>query len=364
MYSFPAAALLTMSALALYRYLQTQQTRWAVAFFGLLAALLLTRSLFHILWMVVVIALLTALLWQHRRQVLLAAALPLLLVVLWYGKNYYLFGTFASSTWMGLGLSNITTLMVTQKELLPLVQAGELSPFALVSRHRQMDLLFSSQHLPPTGIAVLDQIKTSSGAYNFNNQQILAVSQFYATDGFTVVRKFPASYAIGLGIANRLFFSPSNMNLYFTEENRAAVRAMERLFNPLLYAVPAKSSPLVRPHFGFENPDLIEVNTSIPLIVAWCLVLGYGYLQVRRLLLTRRPGLMPRAIVIGFIAGTAFYIYMLGTALELSENNRYRFLIEPLFMVLAATAATDVVRMLRRKFRSADAVAGQVPLGS
>ncbi|MBL8268654.1 hypothetical protein, partial [Steroidobacter sp.] len=45
MYSFPAAALLTISAWVLCRYLQTWQTKWCVGFFAVLAALLLTRSL-------------------------------------------------------------------------------------------------------------------------------------------------------------------------------------------------------------------------------------------------------------------------------------------------------------------------------
>ena len=102
MYTFPAAALLTISALVLYRYVQTRQTRWCVAFFAVLAVLLLTRSLFHLAWMVVIAALLAIVLRSSRRQVLAAAALPILVVASWYGKNYYYFGAFSSSTWVGV----------------------------------------------------------------------------------------------------------------------------------------------------------------------------------------------------------------------------------------------------------------------
>ena len=112
MYTLPSAALLTISALLLHQYLATRRLRWAVAFFSTLAILLLTRSMFHLAWMVLVVVLLTILLRQHWRQVLLAAAAPLLLVLFWYAKNYYYFGTFGASTAMGLGLSNITTLML------------------------------------------------------------------------------------------------------------------------------------------------------------------------------------------------------------------------------------------------------------
>lgn len=356
MYSFPAAALLTLSAWVLYRYLETQRTGWCVAFFGILAALLLMRSLFHLAWMILIAALLVACQWERRRQVISAAVLPVLVVALWYGKNYYYFGAFSASTWMGLGLSNISTLVVTREELQPLVEDGRLTPFALVSRYEHIHALFRSQQLPPTGIPVLDQVRKSSGVYNFNNQQLIAINRFYTHDAITVIRTYPFSYVVGLVISNRLFFSPSNMNLYFSEANRAAVKPMERVFNPLLYGVDAQPGILKQPHFGFARPAHLEVNTSVRLIVLWVLVLGYGYIQARRGVMSGDPEQRPRALVIGFIVVTALYLYAVGTALELAENYRYRFNIEPLFFVLGATAATGLVRLLKRKLgRKAEA---------
>lgn len=353
MYTFPAAALLTMSALALYRYLQTFQFKWCVSFFGVLALLLLTRSLFHIAWLILIVVLLTAVLWGRRRQVLLAAVVPVLVVALWYGKNYYYFGTFSSSTWMGLGLSNISTLVVRRDELQPLVDDNRLSPFAMISRYAQIDLLFSSQKLRPTGIPVLDQVRKSTGQYNFNNQQLIAINRYYTTDAINVIRNFPFSYVVGLSISNRLFFSPSNMNLYFSDANRQAVRPMEWLFNPLLYGVRATPKLIEQPIFGFTRSSYLEVNTSIAMIVMWWVVLGYGYLQARRGILGQDPKLKPRAIVIGFIVVTALYLYVVGTAFELAENYRYRYLIEPLFFVLTATAITDLLRKIREKVQLA-----------
>jgi 4-amino-4-deoxy-L-arabinose transferase-like glycosyltransferase len=145
MYSFPTAVLLTVAAALLYRYVRSGATRWAVAFFAVLATLLLLRSLYHLAWLVAVALLLVATQWHRRKQVLIAAAVPILVVGLWYGKNLYLFGTFSSSTWFGLGLSNITTQMITREELRPLVERGELSQFALVSRYKQPSPLTDSR---------------------------------------------------------------------------------------------------------------------------------------------------------------------------------------------------------------------------
>ncbi|MBL8266852.1 hypothetical protein, partial [Steroidobacter sp.] len=255
-------------------------------------------------------------------------------------------------TWMGLGLSNIATLVPTREELQPLVADGRLTPFALVSRYEHKDLLFTSQQLPPTGIAVLDQVKKSTGDYNFNCQQLININRFYTHDAITVIRTYPFSYVVGLTISNRLFFSPSSMNLYFSEQNRTAARPMERIFNPLLYGVGATPKAIEQPHFGFNNGALLEVNFSLATVALWVLVLSYGYVQLRRALMQKNPEQLPRALVIGFIVLTALYLYAVGTAFELAENYRYRFLIEPLFMVLTATAATSLVRLARSKLIS------------
>jgi hypothetical protein len=203
--------------------------------------------------------------------------------------------------------------------------------------------------LPATGVAVLDEVTKSNGIYNFNNQQLIAINGYYAHDALTVIRTYPFSYVIGLIISNRLFFSPSNTNVYFSAGNRAAVKPMEQILNPVLYGVGATSKRLEQPHFGFTRESFLEVNTSVPLMVLWVVVLGYGYIQVRQGLMSNDPARRSHAVMIGFIVVSALYLYAVGTAVELGENYRYRFNIEPLFFVLTATAATGLVRFVRQR---------------
>jgi hypothetical protein len=350
MYSFPAATLLTVAGLLLHQYAATRTTSFAIAFFACLALLLLTRSIFHLAWMLLVVALLAVAISNHWRQVLLAATLPVLLVALWYAKNYYYFGAFSASTGMGLGLANITTLTIPREQLAPLVAQGRLSKYALVSRYRDADMLFWMETPPRTNVPVLDHVVKSDGSFNFNNLQLVKVNREFTADAIEVARSFPANYVVGLLISNRLFFSPSNMNLYFSAENRRAVRPMERIFNPLLYGVDARPRFMEQPHFGFRGDSEIEVHTSAPLIVAWCVLLAYGYVQARRSFTGADDDRKAHAIALGFIVLSAAYLYVVATTIELGENYRYRFNIEPLFMVLAATAATDLVRRLRSRF--------------
>jgi hypothetical protein len=351
MYTFPTAVLLAAAALALLHYLDGKRTRKAVLFFSLLAALLLLRSLFHLLWLAAVVVMLVALLPGQRRQVLVAAAAPVALVVLWYGKNLLYFGTFGASTALGLSLTNVTTLTLTRDELAPLVVRGELSPLALVSRYTETDKLFALASPEPTGIPVLDEVRKETGDFNYNHRSMIEVNRLLTRDAVTVAAKFPCNYAVAVLIANKLYFSPSSMNEYFSAENRAAAAPLERALTPVLYGVSATPRYLVQPHFGFGGQPSLEVDTSVPLIVAWLLVMPLANGIARSRFTRGTPAERNGAVVIGFMLLTTLYAYAMSTALELAENYRYKFLVEPLVLVLAATVVVAALRLARRTSR-------------
>jgi hypothetical protein len=333
---------------------KTKSTKWCATFFALLAVLALTRSLFHLAWVILIAALLAVIVRERRWQIVMTAALPVLVIASWYGKNYYLFGRFAASSWMGLGLSNISTLMVPRQELTPLVEQGKLTPWALISRYEHMDVLFLSRQTPPTGIPVLDAVRKSNGEFNFNHRDLPIIDRYYTADALEVIRTFPSFYVIGLIISNRIYFSPTNMNMFFEEPNREAVRPMEWIFNPLLVGTGPRPALVQQPHFGFTGARryTVEVNTGVPLIVAWFAVMAFGYMRARRGILGGSPDARPGAVVMGFIVMTMAYLYLLSTTIELAENSRYRFNIEPLFLVLAATALTALFRGVRQRLAS------------
>ena len=344
MYTFLEAVLLVASAVALYKALDSGSTAWSVALFTALAALVLTRGLFHLGWFALVVAYVA---WAapHRRRVVAAAAVPLLVATLWYAKNYFYFGTFAGSTMFGLGLSNIGTLTVPRADLEPLIERGIVSPLALVSRYDDVAVLFAARNDPPSGVPVLDRPRKSDGAYNYNYRPLIVLNEQYARDSLAVIRRYPAGYVIGVIAANRLFFSPSSMNEYFSPQNRAAAKPFERIFNPMLYGVSAEPGFIVQPHFGFDVPPSLEVNTSVAHIGLWTLVFVFGWLRVR--------AVEDRAarVTLGYLLFVMVYVYALGTLVELGENYRYRFAIEPFFAVALAVLATDGVRRLKPYLR-------------
>jgi hypothetical protein len=298
MYTFLEVVLLVASGVALYKTLDRGSTAWAVALFTVLAVLVLTRSFFHLAWFALAVGYVA---WAapYRLRVLKAAAGPLAVATLWYAKNYFYFGAFAGSTLFGLGLSNIGTLTATRAELTPLVEQGVVSPLALVSRYKDVSLLFSAPNDPPSGIPVLDRRQKSTGDPNFNYRPLVEINEQYARDSIGVIRRYPASYVIGLLISNRLFFSPSSMNSYFSPANRAAAKPFERVFNPLLYGVDAEPAYIAQPHFGFTEPPSLEVDTSWWLVAWSALVFVIGWLRIRPAFVDRAADDRPALITLG-----------------------------------------------------------------
>lgn len=355
LYTFPAAALLGISAYALLRSLDDEGSRWLYGLFALLAALALLRSLFHLVWLACILAMLLLLLKERRRTILVSAALPLLLTAGWYAKNLVYYGTFSASSMLGLGLSNISTLTFRQDELAPLVIDGHLSPFALVSRYTDTEILFTADVPEPTGIEVLDTTRKSSGAWNYNSRGLLDVSEHYRHDAMSLIRLHPANYVTGLILANRLYFSPTSMNEYFSPANREALAPVENIYNPLVLGAHADPRYMIQPHFGFDREPSLEVNTSLRLILLTVVLLAFGYARFRRAFVSDDPESRVTGIIIGFIACNILYVWLVGTAVELGENFRYRFLAEPLFFVLlvvGAHAAWQRVRPLLEPIHS------------
>jgi hypothetical protein len=142
------------------------------------------------------------------------------------------------------------------------------------------------------------------------------------------------------------------MNEYFSPQNRAAAKPFERFFNPVLYAVPADSGYVIQPHFGFDVPPSLEVNTSVWLIALWLFVLVLGWLRVRRGFFAPTVEDRVGLVTFGYLLFVIVYVHALGTLVELGENYRYRFPAEPLFAVAIAVLATSGARRLIQRGRA------------
>ncbi len=338
MYTFPAACFLALSAALLVRFLDQPTTGNASLFFLSLALLVLTRSLFQLYWMMLLVPILFVLVPHARKQIAYGAVLPIFLCVCWYGKNLHLYDAFSASSLLGLSLNNVTTLTLPREALQPMVDSGELSSFAVVSRYSELGAVLQSQSTDfETGVPILDDVLTPNGQLNYNSLQMLAASRLYLQDSLTVLERYPFNYSLAMLLSHQVYFSPTSMNRYFTEQNLAATTTAASVFNRIAHGTRAKSYDIQQLHFGFTASHRIPVNPGILLIVSSVLILMAGVTRSLDIIVTR--DWRTETIVFGYLLGNWLMVYIIGTYAELYENNRYRFIAEPFYWMLLVLIA-------------------------
>jgi hypothetical protein len=345
-YTYPVTLMLILSVLCLEAHLRTGWMKYAWLFFGLLGCIVLTRSLFHPLWFVFVAGALIAIQRQHRRRLLVAAAVPLLLIAIWSVKNLALFGSANSSSWLGMSLCKMVTVGVPLGERVRLAEEGVLSPYALrppyMEINKYRDLLARRDSM---GVPVLDDEIRSTGNPNLNQSAYVGISRHYFDDALVLARLHPGLYLRGVAHALFIYFRPASEYLAFFP-NRPSVQCVDRAVNRFLLGQIRYERP------GFEaNEEAIDYawqvqRTGIVIALLYGVVLLWSIVNLWTCL--RLPSsITPHSAMFMYLFSSLLYVSVVGNMLEIGENCRFRFMVDPFFVVLLAMALTRA--LTRRK---------------
>ena len=231
LYEYLVSALLVAAAVALVHFVRNFRPHWALLFFAALFGLVFVRNVFHLAYFAAILGAVAYLSPARRRTVLLCAALPLLAIVGLYGKNWILFGSFSGSTWMGMNMDVITIHQLTRVEAREFVRRGVISPVSLLDVGTPIALYGHDIQIPVrTGIPVLDDCVTSTGATNFNCMAFLQVQRIYTRDGLALLRNYPVVYFRSVEAAWFSYFLPAG-DFPFFDLNRPKIHAIDRFWN-------------------------------------------------------------------------------------------------------------------------------------
>ena len=305
-YELPVAALLVCSALALHVALERRSSGSFAVFFGLLAALVLTRALFHPL--VLVAAALGPLLAfaRQRRALLRGFAVPALLVAALCAKNQLVFAEPSTSTWLGMGLARMTLRTLDPEQKAAWVREGLLSPVAAVHPPSSLAAYANVMRMPDkTGIPILDEEQKPDGSLNLHHLAYAHISHTLLADDLVVLRRAPAVYFAAADAAFRRFFQPAS-SWHPLAKNRIQLAAYDRLYSAI-----------------------VHIGNGRALGVLFFAALGWAAFQACR------PAFLPQQrAVIAFMALTMSYVLFSGTLLEPLENMRFRFAVEPFLWII------------------------------
>lgn len=351
LYEYLVAFLLAGAAVVLVWFVRSGSAIWCLAFFTALVALVFVRNMFHLGYFVAIAGAL-AMLWKgHPRTVVLCSAAPLLMIVGLYLKNWTLFGSFSGSTWMGMNMNTITAHQLTTEEASGLIRRGVISPVARIDLGAPIRYYQPFVYTPrPTGIPVLDECITSTGATNFNCLPFLQVQRIYMRDGIALLRNYPVVYARSFAMAWFTYFLPAG-DFPFFDFNRPKIRAFDRLWNVIFFGQfkDASDRKELRRLAAQGSRVSLALYTGTFLMIGlpalWIWGVCYLWSGLRRKILG--PSV---AVLLAFVLFNIAYITAISNLLSSFENNRYRFPLDAFYTVLLGMALTKVRQRLRARY--------------
>jgi hypothetical protein len=344
-YALPTATLLTVGTLCCIRYLRTQRFAWGLGFFGSLSAVVLMNSTFQIEWLA--IPFIGILLVDRRRwrTVLAAAAVPLLIVVGWYVKDAVQFGTFTTSSWIGMNVAPSTTLAAPRSLINRLIANGTLTPLAAIPPFGPVSTyeprFTKTGH---TGVPALDQRRRAGGSSNYNNLAYVAVSRQYLHNDIAFIKAEPGRYAVIVSRAVKMSFVPTDQFYVFvvgSHPNRSAIATWSRLYDAgVLWQPSDDPSAGLATELG-HAPGFSQVAYGTLAIYALALV-GLPLACWHR----RRD--RPFIAAMGFLWLTTTWLMVVTSLVEIGENNRLRFEVGPLPAIAAVATLSTLLSQRTR----------------
>jgi hypothetical protein len=319
--------------------------RWsaAVGFAALLGVIVLSRSYYQVIWFILCIAalLLTA---PHRKRIALAALIPLLLIVGLFARNYLMWGFFSGSSSTGLNFYNEFIVQLPLSDRAQLKVAGVVSDIAV-----QPELYLAHPQAyglhPATGVPVLDEVYKSSGVVNYGNLTYVAIWMRMQRDGMALIEARPIVLERAAVMATLIFFDPSQ-EYPLEPDNRRHLGGLERMTDLLesgqlrtVQEAPRVPAAFSRSHWADR---LGEVGWLT--VVIYVLAVPYGLIRTWR---SVRNGDHQDAAVLAFLLVTIVYVIGADLSAGVPDNNRYRFMIDPLVLAIFAALVTDAAKRLR-----------------
>ena len=337
-YAYPTAALGTVGAWCLVRYLRTGRARFGLGFFSAYAGMVLLSSSYQIEWLAVGGVVVLVACRRRWRQVLAVAAVPVLVVVAWYVRGYAQVGTTTTSSWLGMNLARSVLFRAPADQVAALQHQGRLDALASTPP-------FAGPHVyaprfvraRPSTIAAMGALTKADGATNFNNPLYVTISDRYLHDDVVWIRAHPDAYADDVAGSVAVWMVATDQN-FTNSVDWPAVRNYAWLYDKVVEWQPVQDPA---PGFvvftrGWHRPAWLSLQAIAVTLLA---LLGAPVVAWRR----RRadPALAAALVVLWW---TTAYAFAAGTLIEIGENERFRSELGPLPLVLAVVVVTTAVR--------------------
>jgi 4-amino-4-deoxy-L-arabinose transferase-like glycosyltransferase len=322
--------LLLISAVFIQRLDHKKHPKWTtVAGITLpLVMLCLTRSMYHLVWLLglAIIFLVPLRRTPAFRPLLTGFLLATVIVGSWYVKNYLIFHQFSTSTWIGMNMARTVFHDAPVKDSTR-IEAYE--PFSGLETYRPF--ISDSAIKKYAGLDDRDLLapkKSDSSSFNLNAVAYIQVSRQYMTASENFIKTHPGRYLANVAQSALLFFAPAT-RYPFSEIEAPKIKYYDLLYSfNLTHFATSKGSKRV-----------LVALSALPKLLLYLAVL---YIFLRNALKEKNISLLSL-----FALAAIGYVFTLSSLLEHYENMRFRYEVEPLFLLLLGQ--TIALLMDRRK---------------
>jgi hypothetical protein len=305
--------------------------RSATGIFLPLLLICLTRSMYHILWLLVISVII--LFYAKRKQgyykLFFVSFLSIILVSTWYVKNYFIFGEFTTSTWIGM---NFSRNVFHDQEVKDSSQIAAFAPFSRISVYNSFRDLQTEKKF--AGLNDRDLIKEfkNDSFMNMNHVGYIPISKKYMAACKAHIKAKPVAFLKNVAQSAIIFFAPAT-RYSVTEFQAKKIKYYDAIYSFNLS------------HFAKSKQErrIALTVSAIPKGIIYLLVFAW---LIKDWIRKRRISLLNL-----FICSVIGYVFITSSLIEHYENMRFRFELEPLFLLVLAQPLSSL--LLNRPGRKA-----------
>lgn len=315
-YTTSISLLLLISVFYIIRLTESGKAINAMGVVFPLILLCLTRSVYHIVWLLIVMVCL--LIYFRNRSffnsLLLAALTGLVMVGSWYVKNKIIFGKFTASTWIGM---NMARNVFHDNEVRDSSQIESFIPFSRIGVYKKF--LDTAFEIPYKGLNDRDLLAEMKNDSFINEREVsyIRISDLYQKASLEYIRNHPGLYLKNVFQSSILYFTPA------TIYSLALEQVTKIKYYDLIYSVNLT-------HYA-QNKQQRRILLTISAFLKMILYFFVFLILIRYCIQTRSISAWNL-----FIFLTLGFVFGISSLFEHYENMRFRFETEPLFMILAA----------------------------
>ena len=328
-YTTYVSFLLLLSMFFLLRFQQRKTWLFALGFYLPLAILCLSRNMYHLIWLIL---LTVPVIYYYKnkegsRKLFFVASVSILMVTGLYLKNYILFDSFSSSTWLGM---NLAKNVFHDAGITDSSHIEAYFPFSNIQVYKKF--ISGDWEKRFAGINDRDLLNATktSGFPNEHQINYIEVSKKYEEACKQYIRLKPGKFVQNSMESAVIFFTPAT--IYTLRVNE--VKKIE-------YYDIAYSFNLSHFFSGVQGRRVAIAISAIPKLVIYLFAF---FFLIRASIKTKSISLLNQIIFI-----TIAFVFLTSSVFEHAENMRFRYEIEPLFLILLAQVLDALLIKYRTK---------------